>query len=113
MSSSRNGAMRRGLLFSAGILLGLVAEAILWNGPNLYAYEDAWFSAEFARIGGRLGVIVQGVVAALGAALCLGRAFVPLTSAPAQSGTTVSGPAPATVGGGPVLPICGILFLLA
>jgi hypothetical protein len=104
--------MKRTLLFCGGVLLGLVAEAILWNGPDLYAYEDAWFSAVFTRIVG-LGVIVQGVVAALGAAWCLGRAFVPLTSAPAQGGTAVPGPAPAGVGGGSVLPLCGLLFLLA
>jgi hypothetical protein len=45
--------------------------------------------------------------------LCFGRALIPLTSAPAQSGTAVPGPVPAAVGGGPVLPICGLLFLLA
>jgi hypothetical protein len=60
-----------------------------------------------------LGIIVEGALAALGAALCLGRAVVPLTSARTRSGTAVPGPAPAAGGGGPVLPLCGILFLLA
>jgi hypothetical protein len=60
-----------------------------------------------------LGIIVEGALAALGAALCFGRAVVPLTSARTRSGTTVPGPAPAAGGGGPVLPLCGILFLLA
>jgi hypothetical protein len=104
--------MRRALLFCVGIVLGLAAETILWNGPDLYAFADSWHSAAFTRIVG-VGVIVEGALAAFGAALCLGRALVPLTSAPRQSGPAVPGPAPAAVGGGPVLPICGILFLLA
>jgi hypothetical protein len=112
MGGGSNGAMRRGLLFCSGILLGLTAEAILWNAPDLYAHEETWFSAAFTRIVG-LGLIVEGAVAALGAALCLGRALIPLTSAPTQSGMVVSGPAPAAGGGGPVLPLCGILLLLA
>src|SRR5947209_5593234 len=106
------GALKRTLLFCGGVLLGLVAVAILWNGPSLYAAEDSWDSALFTRIVG-LCVIAQGVVAALGAAWCLGRALVPLTPAPAQSGTAVTGSALAAVGSRPVLPICGILFLLA
>ncbi len=104
--------MRRVLLFCSGILLAVLAEAILGNSHALYGLDEAWFSPEFTRIVG-LAVIGQGVVASLGAGLCLGRAFGPLTSAPIQSGTTVSRPVPAAVGGGPVLPICGILFLLA
>ena len=104
--------MRRVLLFCSGILLAVLAEAILGNSHALYGLDEAWFSPEFTRIVG-LAVIVQGVVAALGAGLCLGRAFRPLTSAPTPSEATLSGPAPANLGGGPVLPICGILFLLA
>jgi hypothetical protein len=104
--------MRRVLLFCSGILLAVLAEAILGISHDLYARDDTWLSPEFTRIVG-VAAIVQGVVAALGAGLCLGRAFGPLTSAPIQSGTAVSGPAPAALGGGPVLPICGILFLLA
>lgn len=104
--------MKRALLFCGGVLLGLVAEAILWKGPSLYAYEEPWFSAPFTRIVG-LGLFAEGVVAAAGAALCLARAFVPFTSVPAQTGTTVSGQTPEAIGGGPVLPICGMLFLLA
>ena len=104
--------MRRALLFCVGIVLGLTAETILWNGPDLYASADSWHSAAFTRIVG-MGVIVEGNLSALGAALCVGRAIIPLTSAPTQSGTAVPGLAPAAVGGGPVLPICGILFLLA
>jgi hypothetical protein len=105
-------AMRRVLLFCGGILLGLAAGTILWNGPDLYAFADSWHSAAFTRMVG-LGIIVEGALAALGAALCLGRAVVPLTSARTRSGTAVPGPAPAAVGGGPVLPLCGIFFLLA
>jgi hypothetical protein len=104
--------MRRALLFCVGIVLGLAAEIILWHGPDLYAFADSWHSAAFTRIVG-VGVIVEGALSALGAALCLGRAIIPLTSAPTQSVTAVPGSAPAAVGGGPVLPICGILFLLA
>jgi hypothetical protein len=69
--------MRRGLLFCGGILLAVAAEAILLNPADVYLRDDPWFSAEFTRIVG-LGLIDQGAVAALGAALCLGRAFVPL-----------------------------------
>jgi hypothetical protein len=87
-----------------GIVLGLAAETILWNGPNLYAFAGPWHSAAFTRIVG-VGVIVEGALLALGAALCLGRALRPRAPGP--------GPTPAAVGGGPVLPICGILFLLA
>ena len=104
--------MRRALLFCVGIGLGLAAETILWNGPDLYAFADSWHSATFTRIVG-VGVIVEGALSALGAALCLGRVLIPLTSAPTQSGKVVPGPASAAVGGGPVLPISGILFLLA
>jgi len=104
--------MRRAWLFCVGIVLGLAAEIILWNGPDLYAFADSWHSAAFTRIVG-VGVIVEGGLSALGAAVCLGRAIFPLTSAPTQSGTAVPGPAPAAVGGGPVLPIFGVLFLLA
>jgi hypothetical protein len=104
--------MRGVLFFCSGIFLAVLAEAILGASTDLYGFDEHWFSPEFTRIVG-LAVIVQGVVAALGAGLCLGRAFGPLTSAPIQSGTTVSGSAAAHRGGGPVLPICGILFLLA
>src|SRR4029077_9652271 len=69
-------------------------------------------SAALTRMVG-LGIIVEGVLTTLGAALCLGRAAVPLTSAPTQGGTAPRGPAPAAGGGGPVLPLCGVLFLLA
>src|SRR5262245_44299910 len=100
--------MRRALLCCAGIVLGLAADAILWNGPDLYLLTDSWHSAEFRRIVG-VAVIVEGALSALGAALCFGRALSPLTSAPTQSGTAAPGPAPAAVGGGPVLPICGML----
>ena len=108
----KDGVMRRALLFCVGIVLGLAAETILRNGPDLYAFADSWHSAAFTRIVG-VEVIVEGGLSALGAALCLGRALIPLTSAPTQSVKVVPGPAPAAVGGGPVLPICGILFLLA
>lgn len=89
--------MRRFLLGCAGFVLGLAAYPILWNGPDLYLYEDSQ-PLVFTRMVG-LGILVEGVLAALGAALCLGRAIVPLTSA--------------TAGGGPVLPLSGLLFLLA
>jgi hypothetical protein len=104
--------MRRVLLFCGGILLGLAAGTILWIAPDLYTLENGWHSAAFTRMVG-LGIIVEGVLAALGAAVCLGRAIVPLTSARTRNGTAVPGSAPVGVGGGPVLPLCGILFLLA
>ena len=104
--------MRRVLLFCGGTFLGLAAGTILWNGPDLYAFADSWHSAALTRMVG-LGIIVEGALAALGAALCLGRAVVPLTPTLTQNRTAAPGSAPAAVGGGPVLPLCGILFLLA
>jgi hypothetical protein len=104
--------MRRVLLFCVGVLLGLAAGTILWIAPELYTLEDGWHSPALTRMVG-LGILVEGALAALGAALCLGRAVVPLTSARTPSGTALPGPAPAAGGGGPVLPLCGLLFLLA
>jgi hypothetical protein len=82
----------------------LAAEAILWNAHDLYAFADSWHSVAFTRTVD-VGVIAEGALLAFAAALCLGRALRPLTPAP--------GPAAAAVGGGPVLPVCGVLFLLA
>ncbi len=104
--------MRRALLSCGGSFLGLAAGTILWNAPGLYLFTDSWHSAALTRMVG-VGIIVEGALAAFGAALCLGRALVPLTSAPSRSGTTPSGPSPAGQRAGPVLPICGLLFLLA
>lgn len=104
--------MRRVLLFCWGTFLGLAAGTILCNAPDLYLFTDSWHSAALTRMVG-LGIIVEGVLAAFGSALCLGRALVPLTSVPSRSGTTAPGPAPAGQRAGPVLPICGLLFLLA
>ena len=99
--------MRRVLLSCCGLFLGLVAGVILWNSPLWYINDDDPVPIALTRTAG-LALIVQGAVAALAAAVCLGRALAPLTLAPAASGR-----APAAVGGGPVLPICGLLFLLA
>jgi hypothetical protein len=96
------------LLFCLGIVLGLAAEAILWSGPNLVSLEDGWHPPAFTRMVG-IGVIVEGALFALGAALCVGRAAGPLSLERGQGGTDL----PAAVGGGPVLPVCGILLLLA
>jgi hypothetical protein len=107
--SGRNGRMKRGLLCCGGIVLGLAAVTILWNGPGLYLFANSW---QYPGIVG-VGVIVEGALLALGAALCLGRALIPLSPAPTQSNHAGPGSAEAAAGGGPVLPICGILFLLA
>ena len=104
--------MRRALLCCVGIILGLTAGLILMNAPDLYLFVDGWHSTAFTRMVG-VGIIVEGALATLGAALCLGRAIVPLNPAPTQGGTTMPGAASSAGGGGPVLPICGILFLLA
>jgi hypothetical protein len=93
-------------------LLGLVGATILWNAPDFYLFTDSWHAAALTRLVG-VGVIVEGALTALATALCLGRAVLPLTRAPAQGGTAAPGPAPKTNGGGPVLPLCGILFLIA
>jgi len=98
--------MRRVALFCCGLFPGLVAVIILWTSPTWYTSEDP-VTTPFAR-GVGLAIIVQGVVAALAAALCIGRALVPLTLSSA-----VPGSEPAAAGGGPVLPICGLLLLLA
>jgi hypothetical protein len=90
-----------------GLLFAAVAEVILWNGPQWYTNEEDKVPTLLTQIAG-VALVVQGAIVALAAALCLGRALVPLTFSPA-----VSGSAPAAVGGGPVLPLCGLLFLLA
>jgi hypothetical protein len=92
--------MRRALPFGGGTFLGLAAGTILWNAPDLYLFTDSWHSAALTRMVG-LAILVEGTLAAFGAALCLGRAVVPLASAPRAGGE------------GPVLPVCGVLFLLA
>jgi hypothetical protein len=93
------------LLLFVGIVLASAAVTILWHGPALYldTFADPWHSAAFTRIVG-VAVIVEGALLAFGAALCFGRAIRPLTVAPKQSDIRETGP---------VLPICGILFLLA
>lgn len=96
--------MRRVLLLCAGIGLVVLAEPILWNGPDLYGFADSWNPPVLTCAVG-LAILVEAVLCVLGAALCLGRAVVPLTAAP--------GRASEIVGGGPVLPLGGILFLLA
>lgn len=103
--------MKRALMFGAGVLLGLVAEYLLWEGPVWYAYEDWWFSIRSTRIIG-LGLIVLGAEAAAAAAFCLARVSVPLRGTPAQSRMTLAGPVRAAVWRRPVLPICAILFFL-
>jgi hypothetical protein len=100
--------MGRAWLFSLGIVLGLAAETILWNGTELVLWEDGWHSPAFTRLVA-VGVIVEGALLAFWAALCLGRALGPLSSEATPGGTDL----PAAVGGGPVLPVCGILLLLA
>jgi hypothetical protein len=108
----KEGAMGRVLLLGVGLVLGLVAEIILWNGPNLCSFMDGWHFPAFTRMVG-VGVIAEGCLCALGAALCLGRAFVSLIAVPTRSGTALPAPTVAAVGGGPVLAVCGTLFLLA
>jgi hypothetical protein len=107
MESSRTGVMKRILLICYAVFFALVAEVILWNGPRWYTNEKDKVPSTLTQIAG-LALVVQGAIVALAAALCLGRALVPLTLSP-----EVSGSAPVAVGGGPVLPLCGLLFLLA
>ena len=99
--------MRRFWLLTGGLFLALVAVVILWNSPFWYTNEEDNVPAILTQIAA-VALIVDGGLVAFLAAWCLGRAFVPLKLAPA-----VSGSAPAEVGGGPVLPLCGLLFLLA
>jgi hypothetical protein len=102
--------MKRVLLFCGGLLLALVAETILWHSADLFTFEDGWLK-ELTWIAD-LGLIAQGAVAAAGAALCFARAFVPINPA-AQNRANLPGPVVAAVWQRPLLPICGILFLLA
>jgi hypothetical protein len=104
--------MRRVVLFCGGTALGLAAVSILGYAPDLFLFADSWHSAVFTRMVG-LGIIAEGILTALGAALCFGRALVPLSPAPTQGGTAALVAAQASAGGGPVLPLCGVLFLLA
>jgi hypothetical protein len=91
----------------SGFLFALAAEVILWNGPLWYANEEHKVPAVLTQSAG-VAVVVDGALLALVAALCLARALVPLTSSSA-----VSGAVPAEVRGGPVLPLCGLIFLPA
>jgi hypothetical protein len=90
--SGGNGPMRRAVLIGGGVLIGLVAEALLWASPDVYAKEPTGIVG--------LALLGWGVTAAAGAAFCLARGLAP------------SRPAPAADRGGPVLPIGGILFVL-
>jgi hypothetical protein len=89
--------MRRALLFCVGTVLAGASVIILWNGAELYLFTDGWHSAALTHVVG-VAVIVEGIVVGLAAAVSLGRALRPLTAAG---------------GGGPVLPILGLLLLLA
>src|SRR5262249_48224080 len=82
-------------------------EVILWNGPHWYTNEEDKVPTILTQIAGA-ALAVQGAIVALVAALCLARALVPLTFSPAASGS-----APAALCGGPVLPLCRLLFLVA
>jgi hypothetical protein len=107
--------MRRALLLVLGLLLALAAEAILWNAAGLYDHDDPWLSADFTRIVG-LDLVIQGVLAALWAAVCVGRAVAPWRVAPfagEPTSTTPTDSAWTVSGGGPVVPVLGLLFLLA
>src|SRR5438270_8332990 len=105
----QEGAMRRILLFCCGLALGLVAGVILWNSPLWYINDDDPVPIALTQIVG-VALSVQGAVVALAAALCLGRALVPLTRPPAGRGSARPpagrGSARAAVGGGAVLPLC-------
>jgi hypothetical protein len=89
--------MKRILLFFSGLLLGLAAEAVLWSAPELYSSVDSWHSVAVTQTVG-VAVIVEGALLALWAAACLARALYPLKTADR---------------GGPVLPLCGVLILIA
>src|SRR5262249_27258679 len=102
--SGGNRPVRCAVLLGSGVLIGLVAEALLGASPGLCAEEAT-------RIVG-LALLGWGATAAAGAAFCLAHGVVPPRPDPASSGATLPGPAPVAVWGGPVLPIGGVLFLL-
>ncbi|MGA2259198.1 MAG: hypothetical protein ABSG53_31380, partial [Thermoguttaceae bacterium] len=95
--------MRRSLLFGAGLFFGLLAEALLWEGPR-------WYTSD-GRVAG-LGFIALGAGFVVWAACCLSRAFVALCPPSAQNKTPLSGQASATVRGRSGLLICAMLFFL-
>jgi hypothetical protein len=100
-------AMKRIMPTCCGLFLGLVAEVILWNGPHWYTHQEDKVPTTLTQVAG-VALVVQGAIVALVAALCIARALVPLTLSPAIPGSD-----PVAIGGGPVLPLCGLLFLLA
>ncbi len=106
--------MRRILLFLAGLLVGLVAEAILWTGPGVYTNVAQYYAAltYIALRSAVLGLIVQGAMAAAVAACWLARASAPARLL-AQGGSTREPPSSLTACDGAFLPIWGILLLLA
>src|SRR3954470_12477120 len=110
--------MRRLLLLCGGLILTLVAGVALSASPQWYTNEENRIPTTLTKFAG-VAISVDGAVLAVIAALCLGRAFVPLRSAPSVPASSVpassvpassvsgSAPTPTTSGGGPVLPICG------
>jgi hypothetical protein len=95
--------MRRFALVSCGLFLALSACILLWNGPLWYTNEESPIPATFTRVVG-ISLIVLGALAAFWSAVCLGRALAPLRCA--SDGSPVGG-------GGPVLPLCGMLLVLS
>ena len=77
------------------------------DGP-LLVYDRGEHDSEGVTQSAGVAFIVQGALLAFVAASCLGRALVPLTVTADDSELV-----PVLVGGGPVLPLCGLLFLLA
>src|SRR5690349_2326724 len=101
-------AMRRALLICLGVSLGLVAVVILWNTADLYDHDDTWLPVALTRAAG-LGVVALGILAAFWAAVSIGRALRPVRTATSASDVTHTDFAPTHTGGGPVLPIMGLL----
>ncbi len=104
--------MRRGFLFLLGVVLAPLAVALLSNAVDLFSFTDGWHSEALTRMVG-VAIIGEGALLAFWAAVCFGRAFDPLVRP--RSNIEVFDPQQlhAVTGGGLILPLCGILFLLA
>jgi len=95
--------MRRFALVSCGLFLALSACVLLWNAPLWYTNEEYPIPPAYTQATG-IALIILGALAAFWSAVCLGRAIIPLRIAPNGA---------ITGGGGPVLPLCGMILALS
>jgi hypothetical protein len=93
-------SMRRFGRICCGLLLMVAGSILLWNAPLWYTNQEYPIPPAYTQATG-IALIILGALAAFWSAVCLGRAMIPLRIAP--DGTI-------TGGGGPVLPLCGMIL---